>query len=177
MRKYVRPVLFCCVCTTYSVPSFNPPSAEREATTTHNGKVQPGRADIVSDITLFLPFPWSFLFPIKIQDSPRSCFVSNSPALFPLVVSLFGLFVCFLPSPSLLCAFPWLLTHHLFSPHSFQTSPVALCLTYHSLLGETCHTSRLGLMGLCNPPASHLHTSQQIHYRISCSQLRSCSVA
>lgn len=108
----VRLMLFCCV---YDVlRSFLPflpfpPSAEREATTTHNGKVQAGRADIVSDITLFLPFPRSFLFPIKIQDSPRSCFVRlEFPSLVSPGFSLFGLFVCFLPSPSLLCAFPWL---------------------------------------------------------------------
>lgn len=41
----------------------------------------------------FLPFVSAF----PDQDSPRSCFVSNSQPCFPWF-SLFGPFVCFLPS-------------------------------------------------------------------------------
>lgn len=149
----VRPMLFV-----YDA-SF-PPSAEarshRRTTASTYTVAQAGRADIVSDITLFLP-------------SLRLCFSRSRfteillrlefPALFPLVfpiwaVCLFSPFPPFAPSPGSLI--------HLLA-HSFHT------------LG-TCHTLRLSLMGLCNPPASHLHAPQQTH-RISCSQLWSCSVA
>lgn len=70
-----------------------PPSAEHSS---HDGTYRQGGRP-VSDITLSVSFPSTFLFPIKVHRDPAS-------GLFQPCLPFFGCLFVF--SPSLLCAFP-----------------------------------------------------------------------
>lgn len=81
-------------------------------------------------------FPSSLAFPD--QDSPRSCFVSEFPALFPLVFPIWVVCFCFLPSLLLRLPSPGSLSHFSRSllPHIGNVSHLARELD--GLVQPTC---------------------------------------
>jgi hypothetical protein len=115
-----------------------PLSAEKKS---HNGKYTQGGRRCLRSLAQISPCCPPALFPFPDQDSPRSCVWA---------LCLFSL------SLSLLCAFPRLTLPLLpnIRVALWPTSDVPHTHCWGRL------TLRLSLMGLCNPPASHLaHTS------------------